>query len=280
MSEKAKMFRKDSASILDGSGKAYRAESTFAMEALQNKRHLLSQNPEARVRLDKLDEAYHKAKKEYPAFVGLTLFGSQVKGYATGESDFDGNIYVNSKKALENFDIKNLKEQDLVTPEEAEEIIKNQPRAFDQKTKMKFATGETVNLKYKKILNQFFSSAGLEDQIKPKSLSVEFVDADFFRKCANSDKEMDYACKPVVALFNLSLDKDINSYREIVIEELEKQGEKGKKKWQEIMEVLGNNESLSFLDQELLGPQTDPERHNKLYPTLDKARKHFLLKQK
>ncbi len=274
--ERIAEFRKNGSEILGDSSKTDRVEKVEELGLLDRRRTLLSPHPEARARLALLEKTYNDLKTEYPEFFGLTLYGSHTKGYANGKSDFDGHVFVDVEKAFASLDVNKLNKKDFFTRDELREIYLSQPRAFDEQAKNDHAFSQALMMKYNRALNNFLVQNGINNAVGERKLELVFLDQDYVRRCATSDEEMDYYSEPIVTLFNISLDREINRYREIVISEMEAEGEKGKKKWKKIMEALGFIERLEKDDVEVISPETNPERHARLYPSLDKARAYFL----
>ena len=76
--------------------------------------------------------------------------------------------------------------------------------------------------------------------------------------------------KKMHPLFLMSIGSGINEYRKIILDELEKKGEKGERSWKEIAENLIWFENTGF-------PPNLMETRRKLYPdTIAKAKKYFL----
>lgn len=269
-------FRDNASDILNNSTKRNRANLIGGLELLERKRFFLSPSPEAKERLERLRQAYAELKSNYPEFFGLTIYGSHTKGYANDTSDIDGHIFLDVDKAFAALDPNNLTEKDFVTRPELEAIYLSQPRAFDDQTKNQYTLSKGLEIKYDRAIAHFLANHGVADIVGPKKLELTFLDQDYVKRCTDSDKKEDYAAEPIITLFNLSLDSEINRYREIVIRELESQGEKGADKWGNLMLELGTIERLEDETHELVGPEGKPWRHAKIYPTLDKARAYFL----
>ncbi len=61
-------------------------------DRLEDKRFILSLDAESEKRLATLQEVVADLKKKYPEIIGLSLYGSLVKGYADRTSDIDGYL--------------------------------------------------------------------------------------------------------------------------------------------------------------------------------------------
>lgn len=237
------------------------------------KRFELSFNPEVRARLEQLKVQYKILKSKYPEFVGLTVYGSHTKGYATSKSDFDGHVFVEIDQALASFDPKNLKDSDLVTFDEYKNIYNNLPKVFPKDTKQAYAISYSLNLKYERAASRALG----ENILGKKQMELVLIDEDYLRRCSVSDLSEDYASEIPISLFNLSLDPGIRRFREVVVRSFENQGDAGERKWNELMKQLGYVERLENGTEELIGPDANPARHEKIYPDLAHAREYFLI---
>ncbi len=262
--------------------KAQRVTAIAESGLLENKRFTLSKNPEVRKNLKNFEAVYDDIKARYPAeVVSMVMGGSQVKGYATGESDFDSMLYIDSQQATASLDVDNLKPEDVITAADIQKL-KDNPKGWyttiDEPNPVAAAqdksnlTKEAALLKYTKLVEQGLQSHELGGHDRYISVAVHLLDKQEMLGYLRSER---YATNSIVSLFELSLDRGANKWREMVIGELESQPD-GQKKWQDIMEELGEKERLEIHNEEVLGPNTKPERQKKLYPTLQEARAYFL----
>lgn len=65
---------------------------------LPKKRFLLSSSPEAKERLASLRRHVSDLMEIYPEFVGVGVFGSLLKGYASGDSDVDAYVFTDTRR--------------------------------------------------------------------------------------------------------------------------------------------------------------------------------------
>lgn len=262
--------------------KAQRVTAVAESGLLENKRFTLSKNPEVRKNLKNFEAVYADIKARYPAeVVAMVMGGSQIKGYATSESDFDSMLYIDTQQATANMDVDNLKPEDALTAEDIQNL-KDNPKGWyttiDEPDPIAAAqvksnlTKEAALLKYTKLIEQGLQSHELGGRDRHISVAIHLLDQQEMLGYLRSER---YATNSIVSLFELSLDRGANKWREMVISELESQPD-GQKKWQDIMEELGEKERLEIHNEEVLGPNTKPERQQKLYPTLQEARAYFL----
>lgn len=267
---------------LQGKPKAQRVTAVAESGLLENKRFTLSKNPEVRKNLKNFESVYGDIKTRYPAeVVAMVMSGSQVKGYATGESDFDSMLYIDAEQATANLDVDNPKPEDAVTAEDIQNL-KDNPKGWyttiDEPDPVAAAqdksnlTKEAALLKYTKLVEQGLQNHELGGRDRHISVAVHLLDQQEMLGYLRSER---YATNSIVSLFELSLDRGVNKWREMVVSELESQPD-GQKKWQDIMEELGEKERLEIHNEEVLGSNTRPERQKKLYPTLQEARGYFL----
>lgn len=262
--------------------KPERVQELIDSGALENRRFLLSKNPEVKKNLKNFKAVYNDIKTKYPAeVVSMVLGGSQVKGYATSESDFDSILYIDAQQTVGNLDIDNLKPEDAITATDIQDLKDNpknwyttidEPDMVAAAQDMSKLTKEAALLKYTKLVEQGLQNHELGGRDRHISVAIHLLDKQEMLGFLRSER---YFTNSVVSLFELSLDRGINKWREMVISELENQPD-GRKKWQDIMEELGEKERLEIHNEEILGPNTKPERQKKLYPTLSEARGYFL----
>lgn len=265
--------------------KPERVQAVADSKVLEQRRFLLSKDTEVRKTLDNFRAMYRELKNHYPSeVISMVLGGSHIKGYAITESDFDSILYIDSEDAIGRLDIADLKPQDALSEEDVQRLRDNpsawyttiddpdRDSAAQDITKL---TKEAVLVKYENLIKRGLDAHGLGGKDRHISVAVHLIDKEQILNYLQSEG---YFKNTIVCFFELSLDKNINKWRELVITELEKQPD-GREKWQTIMDELGEKERLEIHDKEILGPSTKPERHKKLYPTLDQARQYFLKNQ-
>src|SRR5581483_8152776 len=149
--------------------KPERVKRVFESGALDDQRFLLPRNPEARRNLRNFQAMYRTMKRSYPKeIVSMILGGSQIKGYADGESDFDSVLYIDEQEAVAVLDVDNLKPEDIITAQDLQNL-KDNPRGWyttiDEPDPVAASqdkanlTREAVLLKYTKLVQ-----AGLKDR--------------------------------------------------------------------------------------------------------------------
>ncbi len=234
---------------------------------LNEKRFALSRNPETRKRLKILRKVYSELKQKYgDKIVAMTIGGSHTKGYAEKGSDFDGMLFIDLQKALIHYQ----KSLNILASEDLYEVV------------------SMVYKKIQKALASAFNDHGISNPKDYEHLMVQGLDKKEIVKFLQSEDEDLWTAPEIVGMFSLSLDRKINDFRAVVINELKRQLD-GKRKWEAIMRMLGKLESLSVEEFnwsndieiiEYVGPSSIPQRHKKLYPSLKEASKYFLGKSK
>lgn len=161
-----------------------------------------------------------------PEVVGLTLFGSQIKGLAREDSDIDGYLFVNSDKADENL---SEEKQGRVYPLEKDELWEK----AQQNIGLKFREQEQRNL-------------GLtpEDvkEIRLRLISKKRIDTELMDVIDYGKKMVDYKSGKgtvpdypkeiaIDQLFHLQIGKGLDGYRKYILERLRQEGEAGEKGW-------------------------------------------------
>lgn len=180
-----------------------RVHKIEASGELEFKRSLLSSDPKLREKLKTLRGVVEGLRVKYPEIIGMTIFGSHVKGYANNESDIDASIYLDEDK-IRNF---------APGAGSTEEILKS-PRFLEIQDDI--AHG---------ISYAGLKSHGIDMGIISKDKLVE--------KCQRG-----YFSENTMRLFHLAAGKGIYGYRELVISTLENMGEKGEKGWSNLMSEL------------------------------------------
>jgi predicted nucleotidyltransferase len=240
--------------------KSEKLQKVVESHLLDERRFVYSKDPEVRKQLSLLFESIKELKTHHPEIIAFMLYGSRVKGYATQESDTDGVLLVDyeiAKKDLGEDANNNLSGNEL----------KNR-----------------IRMKYKEILSNKLAEKKLLGS--SKNLIAEPVDKTKIMEALKGNEEYlldrSYCITqlfyfPVGRLPAVQGQTHLNDYRRMVLDELEKQGDKGECKWQKIMKEVGYWEALWIGDEELLGPSTAPERHKRIYPqTIKEARNYFL----
>lgn len=206
-----KNVREEGGNRFDGLSKKLRKELVSDPGELDFKRFLLSSDPKIREKLKALRNVVNGLSTKYPEIIGLTLFGSQVKGYANNESDIDASIYLDEDK-IRNFTPKT---------DPKEDILKS-PRFLGIQDDIAHGT----------------SYAGL----KSHSIDMDITSrAKIVRACGSGTFN-----ESIMNMFHLAVGKGIYGYRELVISTMEKMGERGEKAWSTLMNDLMTFENLKF----------------------------------
>ena len=210
-----------------------------ASPRLVTKRFLLSDNPELKRLIKDFHRVTEELKEKHPEIVSFGFFGSLTKGYAMELSDID--IYV------------------FIDEEEWEE--RGYPTLDQEKIEYRF--------EYKIQLRQEFSAAlGVtEDRVKDLMLKV-LNKKEIYDTCIVGDAFENWP------LFLLNTSRDIEEYRKIVLDILQRNEElepgSGERPWKWLIHKL-----FEFENQGLEANLQEERR--KLYPrTLAEARKKFL----
>lgn len=202
---------------------------------LEKKRFVLSPDPELLKRLRSLHEALKKAKKYNPEIISIGLFGSMTKGYATESSDIDAVLFINETK-------------------------------LDQRRKDEHLDSDYGSVTHYKdnFIRQLQDALQLTSIEQLKDFRVEYVSADLLRKSARRFPST------LTDLFLLSVSRDIEPYRKIVLDELESMGSEGEEIWRSIMQDLAEKENAG------LNPEMIHQREL-LYPKSISAAKNYFL---
>ncbi len=205
------------------------------------KRFEISPNTEVRERLRRVHAFLRDMAKQYPE-MAFTMFGSQVKGYAKEESDYDIDIFINADNPLL-LSISSLRKGELFSTSKIQAAYRN---LFREKAH--------------KILGMNFefqiNSVNVLNLLNKKLLVAPGTHFHLW-----------------TALFSLNVAGDVRRYRRSVIEMLEKQGTRGKDEWSKF---------INYLEDFERGRKSHaPQRSGSRYPrTLAEARKIYLKRTK
>lgn len=207
---------------------------------LDFKRSLLSSDPKLREKIHSLKSAIERLRTKYPEIIGMTLFGSQVKGYSNNESDIDACIYVDEEKV----------------------------RLFPHKEGPQKHTMDLPRfLQIKEDIDWGISYAGLKEE--SRGISIYLISKNMVVERCQGGSFGSFSDN-LMRLFHPAAGKEIYEYRELVISTLEKMGDKGEENWRNLMQAVFDSENTG------LSPELRQKRR-KLYPkTLAEGRKYFL----
>lgn len=241
--EKTKQYQ-----AYEGKDKEERIEIATTDPLLERKRFILSDNPESRKQLSVIQEVTNQLVQTHPEVICLGLYGSQTKGCATDESDFDANLLIDTDKI----------------PAEAINGTDDSRYVWYPRYGAGLVNELIESLKKQKILElDFHCSYALISQEKIDKVCTSVTDKKIF-------------AFPFMELFYLSIGVDkmghkrVNDYREKLFRVLEAAGTQGEKTWQLIMDKLCRWENLTFNEK------FRAERRV-LYPnTIAEGRRYFL----
>lgn len=206
---------------------------------IDRRRFLLSADPETREKLLRFKDIAKTVHQRYPEMIGVTIFGSQVKGYANNRSDLDAYFIIDK-------DIRS----EIIPPEATE--LKTERRTYDLET-------EIIDL-----LKAVHLGLGLGSGIGIRSISDEKI-TEFCQKGI-----LDENTRVIMHLFHLGIGTGIYERREQILSNLENLGENGERIWGHLMENLFRWENEGF-------DETLQEKRRTLYPrTLSEGRAYFL----
>jgi len=237
-------------SQLEGLSKDERRDMALTSGMLDERRFLIPPNPKIRQRLDTLREIAGEFRSIYPEVISLGLFGSVTKGYATPTSDLDAYLYVDVSRAVD-------------------EWRSRHPGAAvtDAMKEKKASIGKHLRLAAQQRL-------GLSAE-QVHNLSVRFVDEKTIRDTLADPQPDPRIIQEWALLFLLEVGQGITTYRKVVIDTLEAQGQEGEKKWQRLMESLANFENPGG-HAGVSANSVPRDRRDRLYPkTIAQARKIF-----
>jgi hypothetical protein len=188
--------------------KTERLKSASEDDRLERHRFTLSDDPELRGKLRQLREVFHDLKEKYPKLIDIGLYGSQIKGYATPESDFEGLIFV---------------ELDKPGGDEHD-------RGFNV-SHISHAVDQEIRRRLKLPIGQA--------NFRPEFTDLSALD----RTLRTADR---FAIRGLAKYFYFSLGGGLKPYREKIISWLESQGEIGEDDWHDIMDELSEWENGTF----------------------------------
>lgn len=166
---------------------------------LPKKRFLLSSSPEAKERLASLRRHVNDLMEIYPEFVGVGVFGSLLKGYASDESDVDAVLFIDRRRVPFKEMVRRHLQKDWVFPEDL-----------------------AIDLKARLQADGYASDADLVE-----------VTAEMTRFPDTGGRMLDCAL-----LFLPCIGKGVQPYRKAMIKKLLSLGASGERAWRDIMEYL------------------------------------------
>lgn len=179
---------------------------------LLEKRFLLSASPEARQRLVSLRRRTEELMEVYPEIVGVGVFGSLLKGYASPDSDVDGWVFTDIRRVSP----KERAERRLLGIDPSGEYIRK-------------------NLEFLLRLDGYDSSLG---NVRLDELFIH----------GNDDGRFDFEDEAM--LFLPCIGRDVGRYRQETIRYMLARGEYGQRLWEITMNMLWKYEN-AYLSEEV-----------------------------
>lgn len=210
-------------------------------------------------RLNAVQSGVEKMKEENTNVIGLSLFGSMVKGNAHEGSDIDGYLYIDAEHLAQ-------EEAELAAQENREP----RPVTFDVVNIGNISTypGEHLYDIYKPLIKEKFTEDGslTEEQISDinvRPVSSEIIDRhlSLLQKGLELSKRDDTnvkieASQNLCGLFHLAVGHGLDKYRQEIIEKLEGLGEDGESIWGNIIGQTEKLEQYMYTDTPIRYPRT------------------------
>lgn len=176
---------------------------------LEGKRAILSQEAFIKEWIRALRLTHAELRAELPGYVGMVLWGSFVKGYATPASDIDLRIFIDKDKS----------DQDHA------------------------GTPRGVSMGVKEIL-PYFQRHGLPTEgIKVYRFSWKRLQVNLF------ETGIDFEPFFFQHFFHIAIGRELSVYRQKILESCEQQGAEGQRKWEKIRQGLFEEENGTFSEE-------------------------------
>ncbi|MBP7006087.1 nucleotidyltransferase domain-containing protein [Patescibacteria group bacterium] len=216
-------------------------------------------------RLDAVQSGVEEIKGGDPSVLGLTLYGSMVKGKAHEDSDIDGYLYLDAEQLAQNEARQALQEN-----------REPRPVTFDIGDTGTLSTypGEHLYDVYKPLIKDKFTKSGFltEEQISDinlRPISKEIIDRhlDSLQQALKLVRNGEENVSPepsqnLYGLFHLEVGRGLGSYRQQVIEKLEGLGQEGEEIWSMIIGQTEKMEQYMYTDTPIHYPRTLAEARN------------------
>lgn len=190
------------------------------------KRYKLNKEDYVKQRIEAVRASYESFKDSNPEVVGLTLFGSTVRGEVKLASDLDAYVFIDAQRVASNLGVD---ESSILHTNELSFSVGDV--SFDEELEYKY---------YKGFTDRVMASTGLEitkvKDIRIRPISNDIIDAEVDRLCTWSGES--YASSNLQAMFYLQIGTDLDRYRKHVLERLEGKGELGEKVWEAVVRDL------------------------------------------
>lgn len=228
-------------------------------EELGPKRFEVQTDGFVKKRLDAIREGLKEMKEENPNVLGLTLFGSMVKGKAHEDSDVDGYLFLDVDRLAE-------EENELALQENREP----RPVTFDIGDTGNLSTypGEHLYDIYKPLIREKLTHDGSLSEEKIRDINIRPVGHDMIDKhllslqqaiesLKNGDSEVRIEpSQNLYGLFHLAVGHGLEGYRKYIIEELEQLGQEGEDIWRTIIRKTEQLEQYMYTDTPIHYPRT------------------------
>jgi predicted nucleotidyltransferase len=238
-------------------------------EDLGPKRFEIQSDDFIRERLDIIQSGIEEMQEEDPNVLGLTMFGSMVKGKAHETSDVDGYLFLDAERLAQ-------EEEQLAAQENREA----RPVTFDIGDTGNLSTypGEHLYDVYKPLIKEKFTKGDLlnEEQISDvniRPISEEIIDRHLSsllqasKLSENSEDGVDIEpSQNLYGLFHLSIGHGLEKYRQQVIEKLEEFGSEGEEIWSKIIGQTEKLEQYMYTDTPVRYPRTLAEARDLYIP--------------
>jgi len=229
----------------------------------------------AYTRLIETQSVVKELKQEYPEILSLCVYGSNIKGFATQQSDIDGWMFVDSQLLARDIDIEEStllekkKETNRYTKCKKEEIYFCEEIEYFYDLLIQSEIKERLNLC--EIQVQHLRTRPLRKKIIDYNLEYykRWVNREtLYRKGEkNINRLRDYIGKPPIYsgclntgylpyIFHMAIGQGVEHYRSYLVKELTKMGERGDIIWSEIIEGVEVMENRFMLKTNIKYPRT------------------------
>lgn len=263
-------------------------EEKYAIEEAQTKRFVLSHEQFAKDRIEGVRSSVDHLQQEHPEILGLTLYGSTVKGTSTEASDIDGFVFVDAEKVLGSQDSE-------ITKEVIDDKYGDSMGDFFE---------DSTQIKYEELVRGVLrSQAGLtEEQVKhvrirPVSKRIidtqiaqlsDYVDrlsehkikySEYLSGITSGGKRIERPEMPetvpttynLSGLFHLKVGKGIEAYRAYTVDKLSSMGSNGEQVWGQIIESVESLERNMHSGTQIRYPRTLEEARRAYLPKNNQA---------
>lgn len=177
--------------------------------------------------LGSLKQEFQGFQQEHPEAIGLTVYGSQVKGTAKESSDVDCFLFVDEEKLTD----QKAEDKDTIIP---------------FKKRVRSVVSPSVGT-LKDVQIHMLSKDGIDTQVD--SLVGFYDKLDVYLKNGGEDPEQpDYDLQD---LFHMQIGRGLDEYRRYIIDRFEQSGDPGKRAFDLIMGDLEDWEGNDSLNEEL-----------------------------